>query len=364
MEKRVEQIAQIAAIALLVVGCLLVLQPFVTALLFAAIVCFSTWPIYRNIERVVGGRRWIAALIMSLLLIVVVVLPVALLALTLADSIGLALDWVRDALASGLPAPPDWLKDIPLLGDGIDASWRELTASKAKLAEAIKNLIQPAQQGVLKIGLVLGEGVIQLTLAVFIGFFFYRDGAAIIAAARALMNRVAGDLTPELFRVVGGTIQSVVYGVVGTAIAQSLVAVIGFLIAGVPGAILLGFLTFLLSMAPVGPPLIWGSAAVWLFYEGSVGWAVFMVVYGFFVISGIDNVVRPLLISRGSDLSFVLVFLGVFGGVIAFGFVGIFLGPTLLAVGYGLTRYWADQVETSEAPAASRAEAVVREEQR
>jgi len=361
LEKRVEQIAQIAAIALLVVGCLLVLQPFVTALLFAAIVCFSTWPIYRKIERVVGGRRWIAALIMSLLLIVVVVLPVALLALTLADSIGPALDWVRDALASGLPAPPDWLKDIPLLGDGIDASWRELTASKAKLAEAIKNLIQPAQQGVLKIGLVLGEGVIQLTLAVFIGFFFYRDGAAIVATARAIMNRVAGDLTPELFRVVGCTIQSVVYGVLGTAIAQSVVAVIGFLIAGVPGAILLGFLTFLLSMAPVGPPLIWGCAAVWLFYEGSVGWAIFMVVDGFFVISGIDNVVRPLLISRGSDLSLVLVFLGVFGGVIAFGFVGIFLGPTLLAVGYGLTRYWA---ETSETPAVSRAEAIVREEQR
>ena len=364
MEKRVEQIAQIAAIALLVVGCLLVLQPFVTALLFAAIVCFSTWPIYRKIERVVGGRRWIAALIMSLLLIVVVVLPVALLALTLADSIGPAVDWLRDALESGLPAPPDWIKNIPLLGDGIDASWRELTASKAKLAEAIKNLIQPAQQGVLKIGLVLGEGVIQLTLAVFIGFFFYRDGAAIVATARAIMNRVAGDLTPELFRVVGGTIQSVVYGVLGTAIAQSVVAVIGFLIAGVPGAILLGFLTFLLSMAPVGPPLIWGCAAVWLFYEGSVGWAIFMVVYGFFVISGIDNVVRPLLISRGSDLSFVLVFLGVFGGAIAFGFVGIFLGPTLLAVGYELARYWATQVETSQAPAASRAEAIVREEQR
>jgi len=364
LEKRVEQIAQIAAIALLAVGCLLVLQPFVTALLFAAIVCFSTWPIYKKIERIVRGRRWFAALIMSLLLIVVVVLPVALLALTLADSIGPALDWVREALASGLPAPPDWIKGIPLVGDAIDASWRELAASKAKFAEAMKKLTEPAQQGVLKMGLVLGEGVIQLSLASFIGFFFYRDGESIVEAARALMNRVAGDLTPELFRVVGGTIQSVVYGVVGTAIAQSVVAVIGFLIAGVPGAILLGCLTFLLSMAPIGPPVIWGSAAIWLFYEGSVGWAVFMAVYGFFVISGIDNVLRPLLISRGSDLSFVLVFLGVFGGVIAFGFVGIFLGPTLLAVGFGLTRYWATQVETSQAPAAARTEAIVREERR
>jgi len=132
----------------------------------------------------------------------------------------------------------------------------------------------------------------------------------------------------------------VVYGIVGTAIAQGLVAFIGFLIAGVPGAALLGFLTFLLSMVPVGPPLIWAGAVIWLAFKSSTGWAIFMVIWGFFVISGIDNVIKPLLISRGSSLPFVLVMLGVFGGVFAFGFVGIFLGPTLLAVGYSLVRMW------------------------
>jgi predicted PurR-regulated permease PerM len=103
---------------------------------------------------------------------------------------------------------------------------------------------------------------------------------------------------------------------------------------------LLSVATFLLSLVPVGPPLIWGGATIWLFNEGSTGWAVFMCVWGMFVISGVDNVVKPMLISRGSSLPFLLVLLGVMGGVLAFGFVGLFIGPTLLAVGLGLLRNW------------------------
>lgn len=340
MEKRIEQIAQIAAISLLVIGCLLVLQPFVTALLSAAIVCFSTWPLYKKIESVVQGRRMLAALVMTLLLVLVIVLPLAFIALTLADSVGPLVERVRDILVHGMPLPPDWVTTIPLAGESIDAWWREIAASKDKLSELVKKFTQPAQQGAIKVGLVLGEGVLQLSLATFIGFFFYRDGADLVAAARSAVKRVAGDLEPGLFLTVGGTIQGVVYGIIGTAIAQGLLALVGFLIAGVPGALLLAFLTFMLSIVPVGPPLIWGGAVAWLAYQDQLGWAVFMAVWGFFVISGIDNVIKPLLISRGSNLPFVLVVLGVFGGVIAFGFVGIFIGPTLMAIGYTLARQW------------------------
>ena len=340
MDIRIEHLTRIAAVTLLIVGCLLVLQPFVTALLCAAIVCFSTWPCYDWLLHRLNGRSTLAALAMTLILILFMVLPVALLALTLADTATPAIDWLRETLANGLPQPPDWVKGLPVVGDGIDAGWRELAASKAKLAEAVKKIAPPVQQGLIKSGLVLGEGVIQLSLAAFIAFFLYRDGETLVAAARAAMRRLAGELAPDLLVTVGGTVQGVVYGLVGTAIAQGLVAVIGFLIAGVPGALLLGFLTFLFSMVPIGPPLIWGGAAAWLFYQDQHGWALFMLVYGFVVISGIDNVIKPLLISRGSSLPFALVFLGVMGGVVAFGFVGLFIGPTLLAVGLTVLDQW------------------------
>ncbi len=340
MEKRIEQIIQVVAVTVLVIGCLMVLKPFLAAILSAAILCFSTWPVYGWLERRLGGRRGIAALAMTLLLVLVLVLPLALIAATFADDVPHLVERARELLADGLSGPPDWVASIPLFGESLDAGWRELAGSKAKLAEALKRIAQPAREILVHAGIVIGEGVLQCTLIAFIGFFFYRDGAALVQALRNGLNRVAGNLTGRLLEIVGGTINGVVYGIVGTGLAQGLAAVIGFLIAGVPGALILGFLTFFLSLVPAGPPLIWVGATLWLVYQDQAGWAVFMAIWGFFVISGIDNIVKPLLISRGSSLPFVLVLLGVFGGILAFGFVGIFLGPTLLAVGYNLTRSW------------------------
>ena len=155
------------------------------------------------------------------------------------------------------------------------------------------------------------------------------------------MDRVVGIHVESVLGIINNTVRSVMYGLLGTALAQGLVATIGFAIAGVPAALLLGVATAILSLVPVGPPLIWGGAAIWLFYQGTVGWGIFMLLWGFFLISGVDNVVKPLLISHGSHLPFILVLFGVMGGVLAFGFVGIFIGPTLLAVGLSLIQEWA-----------------------
>jgi predicted PurR-regulated permease PerM len=132
----------------------------------------------------------------------------------------------------------------------------------------------------------------------------------------------------------------VVYGILGTALAQAVVAGIGFVIAGVPGAALLALLTFFASVVPiVGTALVWLPAAIWLFHLGSTGWAIFMLIWGFGV-ANLDNIVKPWLISQGSNMPFILIFFGVLGGALAFGFIGVFLGPTLLAVGYRLVEEW------------------------
>lgn len=353
-EKRVEQIVQISAIVLLVVGCLLVLQPFLGALLAAAILCFSTWPVYRFIERHTGGRRWLAALAMTLLILLVLVVPLTLIALSFRDDVPLLLENARELFAKGLPGPPEWVARIPLVGDQLDASWRELAESRDKLGETLKRYSQPAREVLVKTGLIIAEGVLQFTLIAFIAYFFYRDGAALVDALRNALSRVAGHLTEGLLAVVGGTINGVVYGIVGTGLAQALAALIGFFIAGVPGAVMLASLTFILSIIPAGPALIWVGAAAWLAYYEQPGWAVFMILWGFFVISSIDNFVKPLLISRGAAMPFVLVLLGVLGGVLAFGFVGVFLGPTLLAVGFNLVRRWTEARAAQQLPASGR----------
>ncbi|MGC1819073.1 MAG: AI-2E family transporter, partial [Casimicrobiaceae bacterium] len=145
----------------------------------------------------------------------------------------------------------------------------------------------------------------------------------------------------QLAEVAGATVRGVVLGILGTALVQAVVAAIGFWIAGIDAAPLLGLLTFVLSPVPVGPPLVWIPAALWLIHEGETGWGIFLLAWGMLAVSTIDNVIKPLIISRGADLPFVLVLLGVLGGAIAFGAIGVFLGPVLLAVGYALVVEWA-----------------------
>jgi predicted PurR-regulated permease PerM len=153
------------------------------------------------------------------------------------------------------------------------------------------------------------------------------------------VERIAGERGQHLLEVAGNTVRGVVYGILGTALVQAVIAGIGFLIAGVPGAGVLALLTFFLSVVPVGPPLVWLPASLWLFQQGSTGWGVFMLIWGVGV-SSVDNVVKPWIISQGSAMPFLLIFFGVIGGALAFGFIGVFIGPTLLAVGYRLVAEW------------------------
>jgi predicted PurR-regulated permease PerM len=232
--------------------------------------------------------------------------------------------------------------------------WQGLAHNTAKLLSELSDLGQyllPAGEWILGAAAILGQGTLQLALSLFIAFFFYRDG---LDGAKRLQNvarRLGGERAIRLLDVVCATIKSVVYGTIGTAIAQSTLTTLGLWLAGVPGVLLLGFLTFLMALTPIGAPLVWFPAAIWLFYTGATGWAVFLVLWGIFVVGGADNIIRPYFISRGSDLPFVLVFLGVLGGTLAFGFLGLFLGPTLLATGYEIVRDWA-QIDPPAEPSA------------
>jgi predicted PurR-regulated permease PerM len=199
-------------------------------------------------------------------------------------------------------------------------------------------------------GFFLVSGLIKLALSIFIAFFLFRGGAKAGAWLTALVWHLAGERGTHLLTVAGNTVRGVVYGILGTALTQAVLAGIGFLIAGVPGAALLALLTFFSSIVPVlGTALTWGPAAVWLFHQGSTGWGIFMLIWGFGV-ANVDNVVKPWLISQGSNLPFLLIFFGVLGGALTFGFIGVFLGPTLLAVGYRLVVEWAVSSRLMEKP--------------
>ncbi len=343
-----KRLAQIALVVLLGLGCFLVVQPFFAGILFAAVVCTTSWPFYAWIERRVGYRATLAASLMTLLLMVVLLVPMIFLVAALSDAVPLLLDKLKSLPTQLGAAPPEWLHRVPLFGDDLDANWRQLAGSREEATKVLSQYYEPLRVMLLKIAALAGQGLLQIVLVLFVAFFFYRDGAALAVLLHRGSRRLGGPFGEQMLELSRGTVTSVMVGIVGTAVAQASVALLGFWIAGVPAAMLLAAATFFLSMLPIGPPLIWGPAALWLYAQGESGWAIFMAVYGVFAISSVDNIVKPLLISIGTSLPIVLVALGVFGGAFAFGFVGIFLGPTLLALGLALIRHWCENPATPQ----------------
>lgn len=343
---RVEQIAAITLLVLLLLGCFVVLRPFISALLWALVLTFATWPIYGAFERWLGGRKTPAAALTTVLIAAIVLVPLVLVGSSLTDEIAQAIVWVRTVLSEGPPDPPVWVETIPLIGGYVYHYWSGVAHNSAQLLAEIGKYILPASEWLLAGAKTVGQGTLQLALSLFIAYFFYRDGSEGAKRIKTIAVQLWGDRSLRLIEVAAGTMRGVIYGIIGTGIVQAILTGFGLWLAGVPGAFLLGIVTFFLALIPVGPPLVWLPASLWLFYSGRTGWAVFLLVWGTLAVGSADNFIKPYFISRGSDLPFILVFLGALGGVIAFGFLGIFLGPTLLAVGYNVIRDWT-KVESS-----------------
>jgi predicted PurR-regulated permease PerM len=349
---RFEQYARVAAVALLIFGCVLVLRPFVGAILFAAVLCLSTWPAFVVLRDRWGGRSSLAALFLVLVMVVTLAAPVALAAQSLIVHSAAMVEALRGFLDNrSILELPAFIRDLPLVGGWLDQYWQLLLQSREELVALGRRLVDPAKDMLLALGGAVGEGLLQILIALFVAFFFYRDGERVRRLILEGMERLAGPGRGLVLLMTAiNAIKGVVFGLLGTALAQALVALVGFLIAGVPGALLLSALTFILSLVPMGPVLVWGGAAAWLYAKDQTGWAIFMVVYGAAVISSVDNFVKPILMSRAGNLSLLLVVLGVFGGAIAFGFIGLFVGPVLLAVAWSLTKAWLDSSAVREAP--------------
>lgn len=347
-DRHIERLVSAIVLLILITGCFFVLRPFISALLWAVILSFSTWPVYRWWTNVLKGRKTLAATIMTLLLAGIFVIPVLVIGLSFADEATNLIARIRQSFETGLPALPQWVEKLPLIGADIHQRWQEWTTDKTQFENFIGPYQKQISMYILTSTPVIAQALFQILLSIIVCFFFYRDGEKTAKSLESFLKKIAGERADRLIRVAADTTKSVVYGIIGTAAVQAALQTIGFFIAGVPGALVFGFLTFFFSLIPMGPPLIWIPATIWLFYTKSVAWGIFMAIWGTFVVSGVDNVVKPYLISRGGNLPFILILLGVLGGVIAFGFIGVFIGPTLLALGFSLMSEWTSIKDNKE----------------
>lgn len=402
--RRIEPLLGTVGLMLLLFGCFFVLRPFLSALMWAIVLAYSLWPLQQRFTKWFRGSRIFAAIFVTLTLTLVTVGPFVLIGFSIADDAKALGTATRKWFESAPDEPPEWMVKTPLVGDEMTAYWRDFAEDRkrwihsfdeaakekpprpkiaepnatgeemtlheppavpvlpagpatetgivtthtgkesSRLVERMFSQLGQAsawlQVALFATGRVVGKGVIEVLLSVFLAFFLLKDGRALSERLSTGMHRIAGKRGQHLLHVAGGTVRGVVYGILGTALVQAVVAGIGFAIAGVPGAVLLSVLTFFLSALPIGPPIVWIPATVWLFAQGRPGWGIFMALWGTLGISGVDNIVKPYLISHESKTPFVLIFCGVIGGAFAFGLVGVFLGPTLLAVTFRLIEEW------------------------
>src|SRR5437879_6041511 len=254
---RVEQALGVGILLFLAFGCLFVLRPFLTALLWALILAFSTWPVYFRVERMLGGRRGAAAALMTLLIAVFLLMPLVILGSTLADEVVQLKEWIRVLLNEGLPPPPQWLLEIPAVGGFAFGYWQRLAMGHSGSINQLGQYLLPMVEWLLGRAAALGHGTLQMALSLFIVYFFYRDGVDGTKRLSVATKRIFGDRALQLMDVAKSTVKGVVHGVIGTAIAQAILTAFGFWLVGVPGAFLIGVLTFFLSLVPLRAALAW-----------------------------------------------------------------------------------------------------------
>lgn len=338
-------------VIILCVASFTIMRPFLAPLLWGVILAIATWPAFAWCRRSLGGRNTLAAAVITLVLAVCLLGPVAVIATVMTENVATLGDRLRAAVESGL-APPDFLAEIPRIGPRLVERWKELIAD-GKLTTEGREVLSTVLKWLLGVAGALGGGIGQLALSIVCAFFFYRDGEAALQRVTDVLRHVAGERARHLLSVAFGTLKGVVYGVIGSVLAQATLAAFGYWLAGVPAPFLLGLLTGFFGIIPGGPALIWLPAAIWLFRGDETAWGVFIVVWSAVLVGNIDNVIKPLFVSRGSALPLLLVLFGILGGAMAFGFIGIFLGPTVLAILYALMREWSpgDFVRPPEAAA-------------
>lgn len=344
-----EQLARLAgfmAAAALAIGCFLILKPFLSALMWSVILVFCTWPAYCFLTDRMRLGRGSAAAIMVLAGFLLIGLPLVFATPVRREDIEGIRNWLERVFSEGLPDLSPVFLMIPMAGPYLNDRWQALAGDTSHLVAAIRPYAGDIAQFGLSLLLGLLSGVAEMLIAILLAFFIYKDGPALAKGAYGLLERLAGPRAAHLWELTGNVTRGVVYGMLGTAVAQGFMTFFGLWISGVPQPVLLAVIAGVISILPVGAPLVWIPASIWLLTTGSIGWGIFLALYGGLGISSVDNLIRPWFISRGADLPLLLTILGALGGVLAFGFLGLFLGPVLLALGYTLIKEWATgQVE-------------------
>lgn len=330
----------VLAVGTLIVASLWILRPFIGPLIWAAMVVIASWPLMRIVQARLGGRRWPAVLVMTLLLLLLFVVPLTVAIATIVGNADRIIVWARAVAAFRMDAPPPWMATLPMIGPWLVDLWQQavdagLDGLFERLAPYAGNVTRWFVAEVGSFGFLL----LQFLLTVALAAVMYANGEAWGGTVKRFGRRLGGHRGEHVVQLAADATRGVALGVGVTALIQSMLGGVSLAVAGVPFAGLLTALMFMLCLAQLGPTPVLVPATIWLFWQGETGWGIFALV-ATVIVGTADNVIRPVLIRLGADLPLLLILAGVIGGLFAFGLVGIFVGPVVLAVGWTLLSAW------------------------
>ncbi len=342
-EAVIQRLLALTLLALLILLCLKVVYFFISPALWGAILAYVTFPVYRFFHQKVKFSPDFSALIMTVAISLMIGVPLVIGVFFLQHE---ALNFYSafiSRIQTGYVDLPDNIKNLPVIGQQIQDALLEINANPDATMEAFRAWVQShLYYGKVAFDVVL-KGLAKLGMALMTLFFFYRDGMNLMHQIRQAMRNIIGNRIDGYIDSMGATTQAVVYGIGLTAVAQALLAGIGYAVAGAPNPILLTLITFIVALIPFGTPFAWGAVALWLLSQGHIAEGIGLALWGTLVISWVDNLIRPIVISGATKIPFIIIFIGVLGGLTAFGFIGLFIGPVVLAIGLAVWREWISQ---------------------
>lgn len=337
VRRALEVSINVGLLILLATACLLILRPFLTLIFWGIVIAIAVYPGYRRVRNLLGGRSGLAAIVCTVTLLALLILPSVLLTGSLVDGIQSLATRLREGTPL-VPPPPPRLETWPIVGVPLKNAWdlasRNLSALLQNFVPQIKAVVPRLLVATAGVGLA----VLQWILSILVSGVLLANAEGGAKVAHSLANRLFGDKGPEFEDVAGATIRSVTTGIIGVAFIQAIFAAVGFLVAGLPGAGLWGVIFLFAAVLQLGVVVLL-PAVIYMFAIASSTKAAIFLVWCIFV-GTMDNVLKPLLLGRGVAVPMVVVFLGAIGGFLAFGAIGLFVGAIVLSIGYKLLLLW------------------------
>jgi predicted PurR-regulated permease PerM len=339
-QRAIETALALLLVSLLIAATFQVLLPFVGVLTYAVILATATARLFDRLADALQGRRGLAAVVFGAIAVVITVVPLIYLSSAVADLVQVAEQWLTAARDHGIPDLPAWITGLPSVGAKAAAAWQDIQRDSLGVLQQHQHELAVAGRWLLDLSLGLLGAVVEMFLGVIVAAMIHASGNRTLRPVSDIAARIAGPAGTKLLDAAGRAIRGVATGVIGTAFVEGVLAWIGFAIAGIPGAVALAAITFFFAVIQLGPLLVWLPVAIWLVVDGQIGWAIFVAAWGIVLLMGADNIVKPLLIARSGQLPLLVLFVGVIGGLAAWGFTGMFIGATTLAILWTVLQAW------------------------